>query len=477
MGEALIQQYVVFKQMACPPSKIKFQFRRDTLCNWSNSNPVLAVGEPAFESDTNSFKIGDGITKWNSLPYIQSPLVFTEKDNVRTLTGYKESGQILKVRSTNLIGDMLNINLASFNPSLGAQGLPSNSINWDVPCSGFSVSVTNPSDYTSEYINAVSNITTKTGIFSTLSKFTASRQSNTPGGGINWTQSFLTNSDAVIQPISTTIAGGGASCDIFFLEVGNTSNSCVTTLVGANGSIYTTPVLLDIKWDTPTTIIALARLSGKTFLETYFSTSYSASVTGISNSSNYSHNITSIGGQLSNTSGSGTMTFTIGIHKDNINIPRSASTLTTFNRPSSVTGTAYTTSLTASDIVNVTFIYPSFWLFTIGTPSPPTSANILSGSSFLSNVTLLGDRSNNINTFINNTTGSPKGFWFAVVSNAPQPSTFKSGISASLLSDVAVTLGNTISLAPVPMPIDYVPVSYILYGITLQNGSSYISIS
>ena len=104
--------------MACPPSKVKFQFRKDTLCNWSNSNPLLLAGEPAFETDTNSFKIGDGINKWNSLPYIQSPLVFTAKQGVRTLTGYKESGQILKVRSTDLTGNLLNINLASFNPVL-----------------------------------------------------------------------------------------------------------------------------------------------------------------------------------------------------------------------------------------------------------------------------------------------------------------------------------------------------------------------
>lgn len=46
------------------------QFRRDTLANWALANPVLAAGEPAFERDTNSLKIGDGTAAYKTLPYI-----------------------------------------------------------------------------------------------------------------------------------------------------------------------------------------------------------------------------------------------------------------------------------------------------------------------------------------------------------------------------------------------------------------------
>jgi len=465
--------------MACPPSKVKFQFRRDTLCNWFNSDPLLQAGEPAFEIDTNSFKIGDGINKWRSLPYIQSPLVFTQNGNTRTLTGYKESGEVLAVRSTDLSGNMLNINLASFNPTLSAQGIPSNSLNWDVACLGFSVSVINPTDYTTEYISAVSSTTVITGIFSILSNFTASAKSNTPGGGVSWTQTFSTNASAFIRPISSNIIGGVSSCSITFNQIGGSAtNNCTPTPPGgnSNGNIYGTPVVLTINWNTPTTSISSAPLSGKTFLDTYTSTTYAVSVTGISNSSNYAHVISSIGGQISNISGGGIFTFTTPIHKDNTNIPRSVSTLTTFNRPINVTGTAYATTLTATANVTSIFLYPSFWLFTIGTPSPPTVTDIINGSSFSSNVTILGDKANTLNTFINNTSGSPKGFWFAVLSSVSQPTVFKSGTSPSLISDVAVTFGNTVSLAPTTVPSGYIPVTYTLYGITLQNGSTYISI-
>lgn len=45
------------------------QFRRDTSVNWASVNPVLAQGELGLETDTAKYKIGDGATAWNSLPY------------------------------------------------------------------------------------------------------------------------------------------------------------------------------------------------------------------------------------------------------------------------------------------------------------------------------------------------------------------------------------------------------------------------
>jgi hypothetical protein len=47
----------------------RIQFRNDTLANWTAANPVLAAGELGLESDTRFYKIGDGITSWDDLPY------------------------------------------------------------------------------------------------------------------------------------------------------------------------------------------------------------------------------------------------------------------------------------------------------------------------------------------------------------------------------------------------------------------------
>lgn len=45
------------------------QNKRDTKANWKINNPVLAEGEIGLVlDDKNSYKVGDGVTKWNDLP-------------------------------------------------------------------------------------------------------------------------------------------------------------------------------------------------------------------------------------------------------------------------------------------------------------------------------------------------------------------------------------------------------------------------
>lgn len=45
------------------------QIRRDTASNWTSTNPTLASGELALETDTGKLKAGDGSTAWTSLAY------------------------------------------------------------------------------------------------------------------------------------------------------------------------------------------------------------------------------------------------------------------------------------------------------------------------------------------------------------------------------------------------------------------------
>ncbi len=47
----------------------RMQQRRGTSTQWANANPVLAAGEIGFETDTNKFKIGDGVKTWALLDY------------------------------------------------------------------------------------------------------------------------------------------------------------------------------------------------------------------------------------------------------------------------------------------------------------------------------------------------------------------------------------------------------------------------
>jgi hypothetical protein len=48
---------------------VQIQFRRGTASAWTSANPTLAEGEMGIETDTDQFKIGDGLTAWTSLSY------------------------------------------------------------------------------------------------------------------------------------------------------------------------------------------------------------------------------------------------------------------------------------------------------------------------------------------------------------------------------------------------------------------------
>jgi hypothetical protein len=52
------------------PVQTLIKLRRGTAAEWTDANPVLASGEPGFETDTEKLKIGNGSDDWATLPYI-----------------------------------------------------------------------------------------------------------------------------------------------------------------------------------------------------------------------------------------------------------------------------------------------------------------------------------------------------------------------------------------------------------------------
>lgn len=56
---------------------VKIQLRGDTAANWTAANPILADRELAIVTDTNAYKIGNGITAWNDLSYRELTPVVT----------------------------------------------------------------------------------------------------------------------------------------------------------------------------------------------------------------------------------------------------------------------------------------------------------------------------------------------------------------------------------------------------------------
>jgi len=68
----------------------RIRLRRDTAVSWSGTNPVLGLGEPGFETDTNLLKIGNNSSGWNQLPYVKvdnDSIVFPEDRDVHLTIG------------------------------------------------------------------------------------------------------------------------------------------------------------------------------------------------------------------------------------------------------------------------------------------------------------------------------------------------------------------------------------------------------
>lgn len=50
--------------------KVTLKIRNDAAANWVNNNPILAQGEFGLENNSFLLKVGDGVTHWNNLRYL-----------------------------------------------------------------------------------------------------------------------------------------------------------------------------------------------------------------------------------------------------------------------------------------------------------------------------------------------------------------------------------------------------------------------
>jgi len=71
---------------------IRIQFRRDTTANWATANPILASGEPAYDTVLKVLKIGDGTANWVTLPSITDGFATaTHTHTISDITGLSGS--------------------------------------------------------------------------------------------------------------------------------------------------------------------------------------------------------------------------------------------------------------------------------------------------------------------------------------------------------------------------------------------------
>lgn len=124
----------------------QIKLRRDTYQNWYDSNPVLGLAEPGFDTTNKKLKIGDGSTAWRSLNYFddqQTDLttvaqdIIPDADNTRNIGspdrrwqhGYFASGSLyvgdIKLSNDNgrlLVQQVTDAGLISETPVPDAPG-------------------------------------------------------------------------------------------------------------------------------------------------------------------------------------------------------------------------------------------------------------------------------------------------------------------------------------------------------------------
>lgn len=74
-------------------------FRKGTEFEWSNINPILANGEPGWDTTNNLLKIGDGTSTWNELDPIVSK-------NIRGTFLLNESQESFTIDSGYTVGSL-----------------------------------------------------------------------------------------------------------------------------------------------------------------------------------------------------------------------------------------------------------------------------------------------------------------------------------------------------------------------------------
>jgi hypothetical protein len=91
------------------------QLKRQIAANWTQVNPILRMAEPGFESDTGKIKIGDGITRWNSLPYLVSTPTFETIVADGSITNAKIANNAI---DNSKVASNANISVSKINGAL-----------------------------------------------------------------------------------------------------------------------------------------------------------------------------------------------------------------------------------------------------------------------------------------------------------------------------------------------------------------------
>ena len=415
----------------------------------------------------------------------QESLVFTDSTTSTQLTGYRLNGVEQVVRDVQYPGNGgFVINFAQFTPTLAANGALTR--NWDQPftnaTSGLGVSTTSPDDFPSRYVEEVSAITVandaganaNSGVTLADGDFIGAAQSATPGGGVDWTQTFGLASASSIIDNSTTLSGGSVTVTYTFEDNNDTDLGTRTQT---------------IRWATPNTLCSFDPLPAREFWERYTTATFDTNISGISTGANVStawtgtSNIfdalpaTATGISHNNES----VTFTDPIHTGNASTTRQITATSTFTRPDSVVGTGNTYTATDTAVASVVPNFQPGPRMTRFTTAPTNIAlddllfgdfNTGNGLGLMPGVSLDFSTTSQSITF----TGDPRIYWFGWLgTRTPTFIDTDSNLAITQRDAVTITFNATNLNALTDtsnVPSTFVEQVYTFYGVQLLAGTN-----
>ena len=111
--------------MADTQIKTRILLRNDTATAWSTANPVLMKGEIGIETDTNKFKIGDGLKAWSALSYVGTQVEVTGEGEVITGASVSANGTLTLTRGKLYLDDVLLEAPLTYTAPIGVKTVPS----------------------------------------------------------------------------------------------------------------------------------------------------------------------------------------------------------------------------------------------------------------------------------------------------------------------------------------------------------------
>ena len=104
--------------------KTRILLRNDVATAWTTANPVLMKGEIGIETDTNKFKIGDGLKHWIELSYVGTQVEVTGEGEVITGASVGADGTLTLTKGKLHLDDVYLAAPLTYTAPIGVKTVP-----------------------------------------------------------------------------------------------------------------------------------------------------------------------------------------------------------------------------------------------------------------------------------------------------------------------------------------------------------------